>query len=91
MQGRLTVQVSDGHDGCLRLAKRQLHGGLVTVGCVVADLRREVDEVCALLGCYAAYGGSLLPTVRFNLSVPSSGIDFLDPRRWDVSVVPKRR
>jgi hypothetical protein len=56
----------------------------------IADLRRGVDEICAILGCYAAYGGNFLQTFRFNLSVPSSGIEFLDPRKWDRQVVPKR-
>ena len=36
IQGRSTVQVSNGHEGsCLHLAKRQLHGGLVAVGYVI--------------------------------------------------------
>jgi hypothetical protein len=36
--------------------------------------RNEVDENCALLGCYAANSGNFLPTVRDNLSVPSLGV-----------------
>ena len=34
--------------------------------------RRDVDETCALLGCYTAYSGNSLPKFRGNLSVPSS-------------------
>jgi len=30
----------------------------------VSGFRREVDETCALLGCYAAYSGSSIPTFR---------------------------
>ena len=32
-------------------------------------LRCEVDEICALLGNYVAFGGNFLPTFRNNLSV----------------------
>jgi hypothetical protein len=38
---------------------------------------REVGENCALLGCYSASGGDLLPTFRDNLSVPSLGVENL--------------
>jgi hypothetical protein len=40
------------------------------------DLRLllQVDEVCALLGFYAAYSGNSLPTCQHNISVPSSGV-----------------
>jgi len=34
---------------------------------VITDFRREVHENCALLGCYAASSGYLLPTFRDNL------------------------
>jgi hypothetical protein len=36
---------------------------------VISGFRREVDEICALLGCYAANSGDFLPTFRDNLSV----------------------
>ena len=39
---------------------------------VISAFRREVDENCVLLGCYAAGGGNSLPTIRDNQSVPSS-------------------
>jgi hypothetical protein len=39
---------------------------------VISVFRLEVDEMCALLGRYATYGGNSLPTFRDNLSVPSS-------------------
>jgi hypothetical protein len=34
--------------------------------CIISGFCHEVDEICALLGCYTAYGGN------FNLLVPSS-------------------
>jgi len=42
--------------------------------CVNSGFSREVDENCALLGCYTASSGDLLPTFRDNLSVPFSGV-----------------
>ena len=42
--------------------------------CVISSFRHEVDDNCALLGCYAACSGNSLPTFRDNLSVPSSGV-----------------
>jgi hypothetical protein len=41
---------------------------------VISGFRREVDENCALVGYYAASGGSFLPTFRDNLTVPSSWV-----------------
>jgi hypothetical protein len=38
---------------------------------VISGLRRDVDEICALLGYYAASCGNCLPTFRENVSVPS--------------------
>jgi hypothetical protein len=38
---------------------------------VISGFRRDVDEICALLGCYAASIGNPLPTFRDNVSVPS--------------------
>jgi hypothetical protein len=39
---------------------------------VIAGFRRVVDEICALLGYYAASNGNPLPTFRDNVSVLSS-------------------
>jgi hypothetical protein len=38
---------------------------------LVSDFRRDVDEICALLGCYTASSGDSLPTFRDNVSVQS--------------------
>jgi len=38
--------------------------------CVVSGFRREVDENCALLGCYAASSGNFLPTFRDEILDP---------------------
>jgi hypothetical protein len=41
---------------------------------VISGFHRDVDEICAVLGCYAASSGNLLPTFRDNVSVPSSRV-----------------
>jgi hypothetical protein len=53
----------------------QLHICLLQAGsCVISGFRRDVNGICALLGCYAALIVSLLPTFRGYLSVPSSRV-----------------
>jgi hypothetical protein len=42
--------------------------------CVISGFRREVDEICALLGYYTVHSVNFLPTFRDNLSVPSSQV-----------------
>ena len=42
--------------------------------CVISGFRRDVDEICALLRCYAVLNGSSVPTFQDNLSVPSSRV-----------------
>jgi hypothetical protein len=37
---------------------------------LISGFRRDVDEICALLGYYAASCGNCLPTFQDNLSVP---------------------
>jgi hypothetical protein len=44
---------------------------------VISGFRREVAENCALLGYYAVSSGNFLPTFGVNLSVPSSGFEYL--------------
>ena len=41
---------------------------------MISGFRREVDEICALLGYYAASSGIPLPTFRDNVSVPSTRV-----------------
>ena len=41
---------------------------------LIPGFRRDVDEICALLGYYAASCGNPLPTFRDNVSVPSSRV-----------------
>ena len=43
-------------------------------GSAISGFRREGYDNCALLGHYASSSGSLLPTFRDNLAVPSSGV-----------------
>jgi len=38
---------------------------------VISDFPREVDEICALVGYYAASNRNSLLTFRENLKVPS--------------------
>jgi hypothetical protein len=37
-------------------------GEELSVLCVISGFRRDVDDICALLGCYAALSGSSVPT-----------------------------
>jgi hypothetical protein len=57
---------------CLRsFLKMYLH--FKTLSFSAIEVRTHTaDEICALLGCYAASSGNPLPTFRNNLSVPSS-------------------
>jgi hypothetical protein len=41
---------------------------------VTAGFRREVNEICPLLGHLAAYSGNSWPTFRDNLSVTYSRV-----------------
>jgi hypothetical protein len=36
---------------------------------MISGFRRDVEEICALLGCYAASSSDFLPSFRDNLSV----------------------
>jgi hypothetical protein len=40
--------------------------------CMISGFRRDVDEICTLLGYYAALSGSPVATFRGNQSVPPS-------------------
>jgi hypothetical protein len=42
---------------------------------LISGFRREVDEVCALMGCYAASSVNSLPTFRYKLSSSSSRVN----------------
>jgi hypothetical protein len=46
---------------------------------LISGFRRDVDEICVLLGYYATSCGNCSPTVRDNVSVPSSRVK--SPRR----------
>ena len=45
-----------------------LYGSKIHTLHIISDFRRKVDEICALLGYYAAYSGNSLPTFRYNRS-----------------------
>jgi hypothetical protein len=40
---------------------------------LISDFRRYVDEICALLGYYAALSGNCLPTFRDKITVTTLG------------------
>jgi hypothetical protein len=40
----------------------------------MSGFRRDVDEICGLLGYYAESYGNYLPTFRDNVSVPYSRV-----------------
>jgi hypothetical protein len=44
------------------------------VSSLISGFRRDVDEICGLLGYYAAWCDNCLPTFRDNVSVPSSRV-----------------
>jgi hypothetical protein len=70
---------------------------------VITGFRRDVNDICAVLGYYAASNGNPLSTFRDNVSVPFSRVKkskkkskktyfgLLDPGRWDRYVFPKHR
>jgi hypothetical protein len=41
---------------------------------MISGFCHDVDEICALLGCYAVSSGNPLPVFRNDLSVPSSRV-----------------
>jgi hypothetical protein len=63
-----------------------LHGiiqHIIIIPIMISGFRRDVDEICALLGCYAAPSGNLLATFRDNESVPSSKVSKSKKKRKD--------
>jgi hypothetical protein len=54
------------------------------IAVLISGFRRDVDEICALLGYYAAPCGNCLPTFRDNVSVLSSRVKS-QSRTLDVS------
>jgi hypothetical protein len=47
---------------------------LIFVMILISGFRRDVDEICGLLGYDTASCGNYLPTFRENVSVPSSRV-----------------
>jgi len=58
------------HDSAYVLGKL----GPRSVPSVTSGLRREVDEICCLLGCYIANSGNFLLTFRDNILARSSRV-----------------
>jgi hypothetical protein len=53
---------------------------------LISVFRRDVDDICALLGYYTASCGNSLPTFRGNVSVPSSRVNMGQIRCAETSV-----
>jgi hypothetical protein len=51
--------------------------------CVILDFCRDVNEICKLLGVYAAQNGGSVPTFRINLSVPFSRVKQSKKTFWN--------
>jgi len=57
--------------------------------CVSSGFHLDTEDICIILGYYAAYSSNSVPTFRGNLTVPSSRVkksknnELLDPRRRD--------
>ena len=56
--------------------------------CETSVFRRSVFEAFALLGCFAAYVGSYLPTRRDTLSTPYSRIKYSSYAPWSLNIGP---
>jgi hypothetical protein len=54
---------------------RAFEGAELSVLTLISGFRRDVDEICGLLGYYVASCGKCLPTFRDNVSVPSSRVN----------------
>jgi hypothetical protein len=49
--------------------------------CAISGFHHDVDETCALLGGYVACSGNSLRMIEDNLSVPSSRVRYVVPKR----------
>jgi hypothetical protein len=57
-----------------------------TFSTLISGIRRDVHEICALLGYYAVSCGNCLPTFRHNVSVPSSRVK---SPSWSIFLSPE--
>jgi hypothetical protein len=56
---------------------------------VISGFRRDVDDIWALLGCYATSSGNPLPTYPSHLQGSRSPRRLMDTWRWDRYVFPE--
>jgi hypothetical protein len=62
-------------DSLLKYIRKALFWNIAKIfESLISGLRRDVDEICAVLGYYPASCGNCLPTYRDNVSVPSSRV-----------------
>jgi len=52
---------------------------------MISGFHHGVNEVCALLGCYAVYIGISLPTFRYNLLASSSGVTYYQSVLYNIA------
>jgi hypothetical protein len=85
---RCAIRGTERCKNCVNASNWNTRGGLW----VISRFRSDVNEICALLGCYAALSGGSMPTFRDSLSVPSSSsiklFDFL-LLKFHIAVVAK--
>jgi hypothetical protein len=55
---------------------------------VISGFRRDSEEICALLGYFAASNANPLPTLRDKVSVPSSKVKTSKKRRTSRTSCP---
>jgi hypothetical protein len=56
----------------------------VYCSCVTAGCNSEVDEICALLGCYAACSGNILPNLEEPILPIFKRQEFLTLKMWPI-------
>ena len=69
------MKIMKNTDACLLASKkftRQIQKSITL--CMISSFRRDADEICVLLRCYASSSGNSVPTFRDNFSVPLSSL-----------------
>jgi hypothetical protein len=84
MIGRADIRATDWQAVGVVGEPWQVHAVLAFLPCfvkryfnvtLISGFRRDVDEICGLLGNYTASCGNYLPTFRDNVSIPSSRVN----------------
>jgi hypothetical protein len=75
---KLSINTREVHCGKFNVSRHNTVTQQIHCSTLIPDFRRDVDEICALLGCYAGSCGNCLSTFRNNVSVPSSRVKSRD-------------